>query len=154
MNFISGLKKSTLCIIICIVSAFIIAAVSWMVKFPGVRRVFMFQSSDSGKICMEARYLPVRPVQGRIRMYVDEALLGPETEHCRPLFSPGTKAVSCFVRKGVLYVNLSEDVLQENGGASSIKEGTKLFRKNILHNFEQIHTVEVFVGGKQAYADD
>ncbi|MFA6855805.1 MAG: GerMN domain-containing protein [Treponema sp.] len=114
----------------------------------------MFESSDNGKICMEWRYLPLKPVQGRVNMYVDELLLGPETDRFKPLFSPGTKAVSCFKRGGTLYVDLSDLLLTEAGEASAIKNGIKLFRRNILHNFENIHTVEVFVGGRPAYEDN
>ncbi|MCK9168905.1 MAG: GerMN domain-containing protein [Treponema sp.] len=111
----------------------------------------MFESLDNGKVCMESRYLPLKTVQGRVNMYVDELLLGPETDRFRPLFSAGTRTVSCFKRGGTLYVELSDTLLTEAGEASAIKTGIELFRKNILHNFENIHTVEVFVGGRPVY---
>jgi hypothetical protein len=114
----------------------------------------MFESSENGKVRMEWRYLPLNPVQGRLHMYVDELLLGPETSRFRPLFSPGTRAESCFKRGSTLYVDLSDTLLTESGGASEIRKGIGLFRRNILHNFENIHTVEVFVGGRLAYEDN
>jgi hypothetical protein len=159
MNFFNNfnfkdLKKSTICLIIIVLVCFLVSVTSWTVHFPGIRRVYMFESSDNGKVCMEWRYLPLKPVQGRVNMYVEELLLGPETARFRPLFSMGTKAVSCFKRKGTLYVDLSDTLLTEDGEASAIKKGIRLFRMNILHNFENIHTVEVFVGGKLAYEDD
>jgi Sporulation and spore germination. len=155
MNFFTArLKKPAQCLIIIVSAIFCISCIVWLVHFPGIRRVYMFESSDNGKICMESRFLPLRPVQGRVNMYVDELLLGPETSRYRPLFSPGTKALSCFRRGGTLYVDLSDTLLTESGGASEIKKGIKLFRKNILHNFENIRTVEVFVGGRLAYEDN
>ncbi|HAH60696.1 MAG TPA: hypothetical protein DCL73_01210 [Treponema sp.] len=154
MSFFTNLKKSTAWLTGIVSVCFCISLVSWIIQFPGIRRVCMFESSENGKICMEWRYLPLKPVQGRLNMYVDELLLGPETSRFRPLFSPGTKAVSCFKRGSTLYVDLSDTLLTESGGASEIKKGIGLFRRNILHNFENIHTVEVFVGGRLAYEDD
>jgi hypothetical protein len=154
MNFIRNMKKSSLCLIIIVSACFCISLTCWIVKFPGIRHVFMFQSSDNGKICMEARYLPLRPVQGRLNLFVDELLLGPETARFRPLFSQGTTQLSCFKRGSTLYVNLSDTLLTESGGASEIKTGIGLFRKNILYNFENIHSVEVFVDGRLAYEDN
>jgi hypothetical protein len=152
--FAGTVKKSTACLIIIVSACFFISILSWAVHFPGIRRVFMFQSSDNGKVCMETRYLPLRPVQGGLNMYVDELLLGPETSRFRPLFSPETKKIFCFRRGSVLYVDLSDTLLTESGGSSGIKKGIGLFRKNILHNFENIHTVEVFVDGRLAYEDN
>lgn len=154
MSFLNNLKKSTAWLIVIVSVCFCISLVSWIVQFPGIRRVFMFESSENGKVCMEWRYLPLKPAQGRLNMYVDELLLGPETSRFRPLFSPGTNAASCFKRGGTLYVDLSDTLLTEAGGASEIKKGIGLFRSNILHNFENIHTVEVFVGGRLAYGDN
>ena len=86
----------------------------------------MFQSAATGKICMEARYLPKHPVQGDVNCYVDELLLGPLTAEYRPLFTRGTRAQSCFVRDGILYVDLSDALISESDGASEIGQGMDL----------------------------
>jgi len=78
-------------------------------------------------------------------------LLGPLTAEYRPLFTRGTRAQSCFVRGGVLYVDLSDALISEADGASEIRQGMELFRKNILYNFKNINTIEVFVAGNRAY---
>ena len=146
-----AMKRKTTAFIVIVSASFVLSLVLWMKGYPGVRYVFMFQSAATGKICMEARYLPKHPVQGDVNCYVDELLLGPLTAEYRPLFTRGTRAQSCFVRDGVLYVDLSDALVSEADGASEIRQGMELFRKNILYNFKNIHTIEVFVAGNHAY---
>ena len=146
-----AMKRKTTAFIAIVSASFVLSLVLWIISFPGVRYVFMFQSAATGKICMESRYLPRRPVQGKVNCYVDELLLGPLTAEYRPLFTRGTRAQSCFVRDGILYVDLSDALISESDGASEIGQGMELFRKNILYNFKNIHTIEVFVAGNRAY---
>ena len=146
-----AMKRKTTAFIAIVSASFVLSLVLWMIRFPGIRYVFMFQSAATGKICMESRYLPKDPVQGDVNCYVDELLLGPLTAEYRPLFTRGTRAQSCFERGGVLYVDLSDALISESDGASEIRQGMELFRKNILYNFTNIHTIEVFVAGNRAY---
>ena len=146
-----AMKRKTTAFIAIVSASFVLSLVLWMIRFPGIRYVFMFRSAATGKICMESRYLPKDPVQGRVNNYVDELLLGPLTAEYRPLFTRGTRAQSCFVRDGVLYVDLSDALISEADGASEIRQGMELFRKNILYNFKNINTIEVFVAGNRAY---
>ncbi|MBQ9630866.1 MAG: GerMN domain-containing protein [Treponema sp.] len=147
------MKKSILAVGILISLAFIISLVTWLIFFPGVRHTFMFQSFDDDSLRMEVRYLPRNPVQGRLSLFVDELLLGPETERFRPLFTRGTRAESCFLRDGTLYVTLSTDLLTEGNGALPLKKGFSLFKKNILHNFRNIKQIDIFVDGKLIYEE-
>ena len=146
-----AMKRKTTAFIAIVSASFVLSLVLWMMSYPGIRYVFMFQSAATGKICMESRYLPKDPVQGDVNCYVDELLLGPLTAEYRPLFTRGTRAQSCFVRSGVLYVDLSDALVSQADGASEIRQGMELFRKNILYNFKNIHTIEVFVAGNHAY---
>lgn len=140
--------------IICAVSfAFLISLAVFICSNKGVRRVFYFPQFDGMHNASEVRNLPSKPVQGKVALFVDELLLGPETERCRPLFSPGTHAEFCFVRGNTAYIGLSKDVLYENAPATHIKQGTELFRKNILKNFAYIKSVELFVDGKPVFED-
>jgi len=148
---LSGIYAKKKPFLIIAVVLFCISFFFWILKWPGTRYVLFFQASDSSRLCMEARYLHFHSGQSHISAFVDELLLGPETERFRPLFSPGTRAGFCFVRKGVLYVNLSPELLQEAGGASAIREGTVLFRRNILENFRNIKKIEMFADGKRMY---
>ena len=135
-------------ILIAVAGIFAISFVAWCFSSHTQRCVMFFQSSDlNNRLCLEERYLP-ESRQNSVELFVDELLLGPMTAHCRYIFSPGTRAESCFVRGKVLYVNLSDDVLQQSGNASAIKDGTEIFRKNILDNFRNINRIEMFVDGK------
>ncbi len=138
--------------LVCAVSAvFLLSAVIYLCSGCGRRRVFYFPRLSGNRVAVEARMLSSHPVQGKYALFVDELLLGPETERCRPLFSPGTKRVFCFVRGRTLYVGLSADVIYQTAPAAEIKRGVKLFKKNIKKNFIRISSVELFVDGKPVY---
>lgn len=133
-------------------SIVVAAAVSfllWAVHFPGVRRTFVYESASNGNYFIESRYLVRNPEQGAIRNYVDELLLGPISEHCRPVFMPGTRAVSCFRRNSVLYVELSSDLLYDDAENTDFARKIALFKKNIMRNFPGIRTIELFIDGQE-----
>lgn len=118
---------------------------------PRSRRVFMFERRSSGRLSLEARFLP-RSSEDPVALYVDELLLGPSERESRPLFSRGTRSLSCFSRKGVVYVNLEgERLLLEADGSSAIKRGVSLLKKNVRKNFRRVKEVKVFVDGNPAF---
>ena len=84
-------------------------------------------------------------------LYIDEILLGSTVERTKMLFTPGTRLLSCFERNHVLYVNLSQDLLQMGDGVIEIREGTELLKKNIMKNFSEIDSVEIYIEGKSAF---
>lgn len=131
--------------------AFLISVVLFFINNGGKRRAFIFPSADTGKYIVEYRYLPRNPVQGDIQLFVDEILLGAATERTKFLFTPGTKAESCFLRGGTLYINLTSDLMQMGNGVVEIREGVDLLKENIKKNFGKVKRVEVFVDGKYAY---
>lgn len=133
----------------------IISVVLWRNSGIGVRRVFIFEraelrSTGKARLAMEARFLPRESVQGGIKDYVDDLLLGPIEHGLNPLFAPGTRAESCFLRGGVLYLDLSDALLNVTRHSSSIEIGISLLKKNILRNFSDVKEVCVFVGGIEA----
>lgn len=135
-----------------IVSAgFCISMLFWGISYKGKRYVLLFRSSESKGLCLESRYIRTYKGQNSVCAFVDELLLGPETERYRPLFSPGTRASFCFVRDRVLYVNLTGHVLSETGGACTIKDGMNIFKSNIKKNFKNIKEIEMFADRKSMY---
>lgn len=115
------------------------------------RRIFIFPSATDGQYIVEYRNLHKKPHQGDINYYIDELLLGSQVERTKKLFIDGTKVLSCFERNHVLYLNLSEHLLQADYSVIDIKEGVSLLDMNIKKNFPKIKTVEVFVDGKIAF---
>ena len=115
------------------------------------RRAFIFPPAENGKYIIEYRNLAEKPHQGDIGLYIDEILLGSTVERTKLLFTPGTRVLSCFERNHILYVNLSQDLLQMGDGVIEIREGTELLKKNIMKNFSEIDSVEIFIEGKSAF---
>ena len=141
-NNLPKLKSSSYFLIVVILLAGFISFLCWLISFPGIRRVYNYSSLDGKKTFIEVRFAPVNPVQGNIAYYVDELLLGPIQDQGSPIFVRGTKVNSCFERDGILYVDLSKDLL----AADPVK--FELFKKNIKHNFRYIKEVVLFVDGK------
>lgn len=131
-----------------------VSFIVWAVHFPGVRRTFVYESAASGSYSIESRYLVSDPEQGKIRNYIDELLLGPISEHCRPIFADGTRVLSCFRRNSVLYVEISDDFLLDDAEKTDFRKKCGLFKKNIIRNFPGIKQVVVFAGGNELFADD
>ena len=151
---INMLKQKNLAIFITslvIAGLFVFSLFCYIVSKNTSRRSFIFPSAETGKYIIEYRNLTEKPHQGDINLYIDEILLGSTVERTKMLFTPGTKLLSCFERDHVLYVNLSQDLLQMGDGVIEIREGTELLKKNIMKNFSEIDSVEIFIEGKSAF---
>lgn len=145
------LKKEIKIALFAIAVVFTFSLAVWLISKPGKKYNFRFESVDTGKVSVENRYLPRKSYPDNVLQYVDEMVLGPETERFKLLFSPGTYIISSFVRDNVLYVNLSSDVLDRTGSCSEIKTGIELFKTNVLNNFSKINTVEMYIDNKSIY---
>ncbi|MCR5045903.1 MAG: hypothetical protein K6A42_04945 [Treponema sp.] len=133
--------------------SFVFSFAVFLAKNPFVRYSFRFQSVDSGRNNIEWRLLPAKKGSEKILSYVEELLLGPKTERCRPIFSPGTKVQFCFERDRVLYVSLSTALLEKTGNASEIMKGIELFKKNIRFAFPYLKEIEIFIDKKSLMKD-
>ena len=151
---INMLKSKSLPIFIIslvIIGLFVFSLMGYIVSKDSHRRIFIFPSADDGKYIIEYRNLTNKPHQGDIQLYIEEILLGSTVERTKLLFTPGTKVISCFERKHVLYLNLSNDLLSMGDGVVEIREGTELLIKNIKENFSEIEDVQIFIDGKSAF---
>ncbi len=134
-----------------IIFLFLISSFIFLISNKKERRLFIFPSVDEGNYVVEYRYLEKNPVQGKIQLFVDELLLGSGIERTKLLFARGTRVLSCFLRKGVLFVNLSPELLAQEDSAVQIQEGVELLKKNIKANFGNVSEIEIYVDGKYAY---
>ena len=151
---INMLKNKSLPIFIislAVIGIFVFSFMGYLISKDSHRRVFIFPSAEDGKYIIEYRNLTNKPHQGDIQLYIEEILLGSTVERTKLLFTPGTKVISCFERKHVLYLNLSNDLLSMGDGVVEIREGTELLKKNIKENFSEIDSVEIFIDGKSAF---
>ena len=138
-------------IVLLIVFTFVFSFFTYFAGKKSVRRTFIFPSAENGKYIIEYRNLSKNPHQGDIQFFIDEVLLGSTVERTKLLFTPGTKVLSCFERGGILYLNLSSDLLQLGDGVVEIKEGIDLLKMNIEQNFSKIDKAEIFIEGKSAF---
>ncbi len=151
---INMLKNKSLPIFIislAIIAIFVFSFFWYTVAKNYHRRTFIFPSAENGKYIIEYRNLTKKPHQGDIQLYIDEILLGSTVERTKLLFTSGTRLLSCFERDHVLYVNLSSDLLQMGDGVIEIREGTELLKKNIMRNFSEIDSVEIYIEGKSTF---
>ena len=151
---IDMLKKRNLAVFVislAIIVLFVVSFTFYIIMKDSHRRIFIFPSAENGKYIIEYRNLTEKPHQGHIQLYIEEILLGSTVERTKLLFTPGTKVLSCFERQHVLYLNLSGDLLSMGEGVVEIREGTELLKKNIMKNFSEIDSVEIFIEGKSAF---
>lgn len=123
----------------------------WLIKFPGGKAVFIYESADKKTLSVERRFYKGKPSVSKIQTYVDELLLGPVSERCKPIFAQGTKALSCFERGNVLYVNLSSDLLKADEKETDFRKQINLFEKNIRSNFPLIREINLFIDGNAPF---
>ena len=142
MNFI---RRHIL--IISLILFILLAVFLFIPKHHGTRRVFYFPSVATEKVCREVRYLPSNAVQGDVRSYVDELLLGSIRQGRLSLFSLGTVCEFCFVQDKTIFVGLSGDAVLQLSDSTDIETGIKLFKTSILKNFKYIDYVELFIDG-------
>lgn len=138
-------------LLLIIIFSFLISLACYTFSGNGKRRSFVYPSVDDGKYIIEYRDLARKSVQGDLQYYIDELILGSQVERTRTLFTSGTKVLSCFQRNGVLYLDLSADILNVNESGISIREGVDLLEKNIENNFPSVHKIELFIDGKRAF---
>ena len=140
------------------VSLFLVAGISLFFylrknsEYDSVRRIFVFESYDTAEKSMEVRYLHKKDGEEAVREFVEELLLGPETDRYIRLFPYGTKLISCFIRDGVLYTDLSEEAALSMSGTSETYKACALLRENVMQNFGDLKDYRIFMMGNEVYA--
>ena len=139
------------------VSLFLVTGISLffylrkVAEYDSVRRIFVFESYDSAEKSMEVRYLHKKEGEEAVREFIEELLLGPETDRYIRLFPYGTKLVSCFIRDGVLYTDFSEEASLSRNGTSETEKACALLRENVMQNFSDLIDYRIFMMGNEVY---
>lgn len=144
-------KKTVIIILSVLLLSAIVSTVLFAVKTNGKRRTFIFPSVENGKYIVESRRLP-KLYMNPVEVYVNELLLGPQTERTQRIFPNGTKLKSCMVRDKTVYINISKEMIDVDEKSNiTMRESIELLEKNIKNNFRFVDSVEVFVDGNAAY---
>ena len=119
------------------------------------RRTFVFRSVENGTPTVEIRMLPrTGDEEAQVRRYVEESLLGPASVKANLLFSRGTRIESFMLRKGVAYVDLSQDAAFPAEGERDVRRGVSDLSSGIRRNFRDVRNVRIFIHGNEAYAEN
>jgi hypothetical protein len=148
----TGARRSQVLVVLVMMGAFALSFVFFLQQRPGPRRVFYFTDFEGTRTFKEVRFLSDTPVQGDVRLFVDELLLGPLTNGYRMLFAPGTRATLCVEQKRTLYVDLALDIgalFAPERTALPWDEGAALFKQNIRANFPGMREVVLFINGQE-----
>ncbi len=120
---------------------------------PRDRFSFTFDAIDGERPFFEERSLPRREsLEARVKLYIEEALLGPSLVNYRRLFIRGTKLISLILREHVVYANLSAEAALPVEGADSQRRAIELFYNDIRRNFRSLTEIKLFIDGVVPYA--
>ena len=147
---IKRFKTSLYVVFALILIFFIISFALWAFSFPGIRKTFIFYSNSASIEYIESRYIKKNRQKPLINCYIEELLLGPLNELSAPLFPRGTKLDSCFLRDSVLYVELSEELLNALPASSyDYEKSFALFKKNIFRSFSNVKSIKIYINGSE-----
>lgn len=147
MNFLK--KALPFTALILILATLIFSLFKFTVSKKQYRYVVYFDSPDSNYLCTETRFLSKIAEKSKEQVFVEDILLGPLTNRYKLLFNRNTVCEFCFVRDKTLFLGLSEKALEQTDNTVEIKRGIEILRKNILKNFKNINTIEMYIGGKE-----
>ena len=149
-------KKNTLANVLVgiIIGSAIIFCISFLLRNDRTRRIFLFRTFDSEKICFESRYLKKMSARSKDRdedvsLFIEDLLLGPFTNRYKSLFSMETRLEFCFSREKTLFVGLSAEALKPGNDNRDIKGSVELLRENIVKNFTNFNKICIFIDGMQ-----
>jgi hypothetical protein len=116
------------------------------------RSSFVFYAIDDGLITIENRMLARSPSRElNIARYVEEALLGPSSPNCLPLFPRETRLRSLLYRDGVVYADITEEAVMPPLEGGEVYKNFKTLDSGIKRNFAFVRDVHFFIAGKPAY---
>lgn len=131
---------------------FFVSFIFYVIDFSGNKYSFRYyEAGTSHKTVFETRKIPSVKGLSRMERYVEELLLGPSVQRAQPLFPLGTKVLTCFYKKNIFYLNLSEDAFFDFSPDFDFKKSFNLMEKNIKDNFKSVKKIEFFVEGRAVF---
>jgi len=119
------------------------------------RRVFLFPSDShtDRRVHDEVRNVSdTSSLEGNVRRYVDECMLGPSHQESSRLFPRDTRVETSILQGRTLYLNLSTEVFAPRDATMlAPQEAMSLMKEAIRMNFPRIQEIVVFVDGQTPY---
>lgn len=131
--------------------AFLISFLGWAFGDPFFDAVLFFPKGQGTSLRGEIRSLPKAwRSETRAELIASEVLLGPITPGLRAPFPTGVRVESALCRKGVAYVDLSEDAALTP--TDSLKIGLKAMERSLRAGLPLVHRVRITIGGVEPYS--
>ena len=116
------------------------------------RRTFEFFSYENNRSVVEDRMLRKTPaMEGDIKTYVKELILGPVSVDFAPLLTKGTQLRSFMYRNGIVYADFSSEAALPVLGGRPIFDGFLALNQGIRRNFRSVSDVKLFVNGNEVF---
>jgi hypothetical protein len=120
---------------------FLVAFTSFLfVTHDREKHLVFFFEYQQGTLGGEVRSIPWRPsVEDRVLLLVEEQLWGPMDPRLSRVFPLGSQVRSILVREGILYVDLSPDVLFTSEDVRiEWNDRLKALHKTLSHNYPRV----------------
>jgi hypothetical protein len=119
-----------------------------------VRRTFVFYSIGGHRLVAEDRMVAKTGSREQdIRLYVEEALLGPVSLDSAPLFPRGTRVASLLYRDGVVYLDLTQSAALDVPESLGVFDALETLYGGVRRNFSYVRDVRLFIAGNEAYPE-
>ena len=119
------------------------------------RKTFVFYSIEEEAWVVEERMIKLGDSQEiNITRYVEDALLGPFTQNCLPLFPIETRLLSLLYDDNVVYINLSEDAAMPHKEGGEVLKSLKTLYSGIKRNFSSIKDIRIFIMGRAVFPEE
>ncbi len=130
---------------------FVISIISFLFFSDGrVKRTMFFLSEKSHILVGESRQLPVMSTREEdVRVLMEDLILGPFNINNTAILPEGTRINSLFLRKKVLYIDLSdESVIFQHNVQISFSKICKGIEKTLRFNFPWIKKIQFSIHGE------
>jgi hypothetical protein len=126
---------------------FLVSLVSYLASpFRGVSQIFFFPNAKTKLLEGELRYLPAKQDREEQAMaLVAELLLGPRDTRHLPLVTQETRVKGMLLREGVLYIDVSDDILFSDYVNFPLLEAS--VKKTVEYNLPFVDSVVMTIEG-------
>ena len=131
--------------------AFLISFIAWAARDPFFDALVFFPKGQGTSLRGEIRSLPkAGRSEARAELIASELLLGPITPGLSPVFPSGVRVESALCRKGVVYIDLSENAALSEPAA--LRLGLAALNRSLRAGLPLVHKVKITIGGVEPYA--
>ncbi len=131
--------------------SFAVSGLAWLVS-DRFEDALVFFPDGRGRLRGELRSIPAaRGAEARAELVAAEALLGPMTPGLHACFPPGVRVEKVLLRKGSLYLDLSEDAAL--APRSELERALEALTRSLRAASPAVRRVVLTIGGRVPWGD-